>query len=78
MGHTTMFSLFRPKIKRRSSGSRAQKQSAPRQKIDSGQYEKPSLEGYAVQELEVSQFPRSVQSAELTPEQLRSFGERIR
>ena len=74
--HNAMFSLFR--IKRPSSRIGAPKKLAPRPRIESGQYDRPSLEGYTVQELEVSQFARSVQTAGPTPQQVRALGERIK
>jgi hypothetical protein len=73
-----MFSLFRSKNKHLSSRGRASKQLAPRPRIESGQSDPPSLVGYAVQELDVSQFARSVQTARLTPEQLRALAARIK
>ena len=73
-----MFGLFRSKNKRPSSRGRAPKQSAPRPRVEPGQSDPPSLDGYAVQELEVSQFARSVQTARLTPEQLRALAARIK
>ena len=74
--HNAMFSLFR--IKRPSSRIGAPKKLAPRPRIESGQYDPPSLEGYAVQELEIGRFARTVQSGAPTPEPLRMLGERIR
>jgi len=71
-----MFSLFR--IKRPSSRIGAPKKLAPRPRIESGQYDPPSLDGYAVQELEIGQFARTVQFGAQTPEPLRMLGERIR
>jgi hypothetical protein len=53
-----MFSLFRSK-KRRLASARAPKQLTQRHKIEPGQYERPSLEGYAVEELQESQLARS-------------------
>jgi hypothetical protein len=74
-----MLSLFRSKkTKRLASRSARPRQLAPRPRIESGQFDPPSLEGYAVQELEIGQFARTVQSGAPTPGPLRMLGERIR
>jgi hypothetical protein len=73
-----MFSLFRTKTKCPPSRDRAIKKPIPRPRIEAGQYDLPSLEGYAVQEVEMSQFVRSAQTAGLTLEQLRAVGERAK
>jgi hypothetical protein len=73
-----MFSLFRTKTRCPPSRDRATKKPIARPKFEPGQYDRPSLEGYAVQELEMGQYERSAQTttAGPAPEQLRAVGER--
>jgi hypothetical protein len=73
-----MFGLFWRKKKRSSTRPRTPKEFAPRPGVHSAQSEPPSLEGYAVQELEASQFGSSTQMAVFTAERLRSLGERLK
>ena len=65
-----MFNLFRKKMKpKRPFGRSSLKQSSPLQ-VELGRSDPPSFEGYTIQEMDVSQVAHSLQSADLTPEQL--------